>query len=83
MKIFKIASVGGLITEVIKRKGKVWVNTNDGSEECAVYCADDGHDIKAGDQLWWQAGSCYYTPKNGTEEDIEIEKIGGSGVERP
>ncbi len=77
-------SVGGKVIDVVRvNDGQVWVNTVDaGKEECAVYCNPKGNDIKPGDSLWWQSGVCYWTSKpNGIE--VQLPKIGFSGVERP
>lgn len=84
-------SVGGKVIEVVRvAPDRVWVNTNDAKPPrqpnlCAVYCDPEGHEIRVGDSLWWQSGTCYWTPKDRPfgAFDIPLRKIGYSGVARP
>lgn len=77
-------SVGGEVTEVIEvSDGKVWVNTDDNGDECAIFCDPDGETISVGDSLWWQGGIAYWTPEDKSRADVELIKIGASGVSRP
>lgn len=87
-------SVGGRVVEVVKvNESKVWVNTDENYTKqhgvkphlCAVYCDPKGFDIQPGDSLWWQGACCYWTPRANREGafDIELPKIGFSGVSRP
>lgn len=61
------------------------------SDTCCVYTDEkrvsDGVkvEIGIGDALWWQSGSCYWTPKENTSRercgidfDIQLKKIGYS-----
>lgn len=84
-------SVGGKVVEVVTvSAAKVWVNTDDAKPPrlpnlCAVYVDPDGHEIRPGDSLWWQSGTCYWTPQERPfgAFDIPLRKIGFSGVHRP
>ena len=83
-------SVGGKVVEALDCGDSVWVNTNDGSVDCAVYVerTPKALAISTGDMLWWQAGVCYWTAKTSKGEVInpaehELKKISGSGVNRP
>jgi len=82
-------SVGGKVTEVVFLEDKVWVNTFDGHEECAVYCEKNynSNEITEGDRFWWQSGNCYWTKYDGEEyvglEEVVIPKISASGVDKP
>lgn len=87
-------SVGGKVVEVIAvTPGKVWVNTDDNPHRtrgrlahlCAVYVNPEGHVIKAGDSLWWQGRTAYWTPQDRPfgAFDIPLQRIGFSGVRRP
>ena len=79
-------SVGGVVIDVVPvTPSKWWVNTMDGGSltPVAVYCDPQGETIDVGDLLWWQAGSCYWTPRDRSREDVELPKIGYSGVAHP
>jgi len=84
-------SVGGKVVDVvIVNARKWWVNTNDRKPPhkpnlCAVYVDPEGFVIAPGDSLWWQAGTCYWTPIDRPDGvfDIPLRKIGNSGVNRP
>ena len=82
-------SVGGKAIEIIPVQGKIWVNTYDGHDECAIYVKPtaEARCVEVGDSFWWQGGFAYWTPKkhvNGPGAcDIKIPRIGGSGVSRP
>lgn len=67
-----------------------------GNDFCAVYVErnETSERIKKGDSLWWQGRSVMWTPpenrvkepntlKCGVDYDIEIPRIGYSGVSRP
>lgn len=60
-----------------------------GNRTCVVVCKHAGKPIKIGDSFWWQAGSCYWTPRTngandnpghrgGVDYDIELQKVGYS-----
>jgi len=76
-------SVGGLVIEVVKiSEEKVWINTDDKGDKCAVYVNPKGNEIKPGDYLWWH-GDCYWTPKDKSQIEVELPKLSYSGVSRP
>ena len=77
-------SVGGKIKEVIKiNDKKIWVNTINKRDECAIFLDSNHLDMLPGDSLWWQSGKAYWTSNNyKTEDDIPFKKIGFSGVSR-
>lgn len=79
-------SVGGVIVDIVPvRVDKWWVNTREphSGTLCAVYCDPQGLDVQVGDGLWWQGRSCYWTPASRSATDIELPKIGYSGVRHP
>ena len=79
-------SVGGRVVAVVPiSPAKWWVNTKDTHSHCAVYVDPQGQVIAPGDSLWWQGGKCYWTPMDRPfgASDIELPKIGYSGVARP
>ena len=82
-------SVGGTVIEVVWTKDKIWVNTDDHGDECAIYVEPcfKAKCVCPGDKLWWQGSFAYWTPQSHVEGtgdyDIKIRRIGGSGVSRP
>ena len=75
---------------------RVWVNCRErqSSDECAIMVvwSNKARCICVGDQLWWQGGHAMWTPKVnrtsvssvcGTDYDIQLDRIGASGVTRP
>jgi hypothetical protein len=84
--------VGGIVIEVINAPNKIWVNVKErrSSQTCAVYVEinSNSRKIKEGDFLWWQGGEAMWTPKGadgkcGVDYDIQIPRIGYSGVPKP
>lgn len=80
-------SVGGKVVQTYLREdGKLWVNTIDAKDYCAIF-VDGEHDIQVGtDTLWWQMGTAYWSrrDKDGVVfQDEQIKKQGGSGVSHP
>lgn len=78
--------VGGKIIELrTVSSAKVWVNTQDRSDRCAIYVNPHGHKLNVGDSIWWQAGKAYWTPKpnRGGMADVPLTKLGYSGVSKP
>lgn len=85
-------SVGGTVVDIVKvAPDKWWIDTIDrsdlmhGGRTCAVYCDPQGEHIEVGDALWWQSGSCYWTPRVHPDgrSDVKLPKIGFSGVPHP
>ena len=92
--------VGGTVVGLSQIGDVVLLNVRDNtySDECAVRCeavrSDDRRRVRIipGDQVWWQCGKVYWTPKRGnapvcryydtddvTEgSDIPLKKIGYS-----
>jgi hypothetical protein len=83
-------SVGGKVVETIVLPDKVWVNTSDHGDLCAIYVerTAEARSIDIGDSLWWQGRYAYWTPRHGRFRhdppfrDRAIRRIGFSGVER-
>ena len=88
--------VGGTVTEVLKKHDRIWVNTAEDHDECAIFIERNtvSESVKLGDSLWWQGENAYWTPvenhrrpeselKCGTDFDIAIPRIGYSGVNHP
>lgn len=68
----------------------------DSYNDCAIYVVrnEDSERIKPGDSLWWQGKFAMWTPnenrdrnsnliKCGTDYDIQIPRVGYSGVAHP
>lgn len=93
--------VGGEVVGLSRKSGETLLNVRDltyRSDYCAVRCAEKRADtgepvrIAVGDQVWWQCGKVYWTPKRGTApvcryrdhdgvtagSDIPLPKIGYS-----
>lgn len=90
--------VGGTVIEVIITLSRVWINCRDThyGDECAIYVerTDKSRSVSPGDSIWWQGDSAYWGPKvfkkmpeqdkrAGIHYDIELKRIGNSGVSRP
>ena len=78
-------SVGGKVTEVIKLKEKVYIDTDDGSENCAIYVKldDNSKNVIVSDIVWWQGKKAYWTTENESEVETVLHRLGFSGVSRP
>lgn len=87
--------IGGIVTETIILPEKVWVEVVERHEACndkrCLYVEHnpDSARIKPGDSLWWQGKVALWTRygtkggKCGVDYDIQIPRIGFSGVARP
>lgn len=84
--------VGGAVREVLYLENKIWVNVldtyrPDPYNDCAIYVARNeiSEQIRPGDSLWWQGRFAMWTPKGSKPPnyDIQIPRIGYSGVNRP
>lgn len=88
--------IGGIVCEIIDmpEEGKVWINVKDRRDECAIFVKRDARSLSVaeGDSLWWQSRRGFWTPagmpetssgKSGKDYDIQLERIGCSGVSRP
>lgn len=80
-------SVGGVVVEAIRLPDRWWINTRETvtNRECAIYVEHFESDewLLAGDSLWWQGGRAYWTPQTRERQDVQIPRIGYSGVPRP
>ena len=51
----------------------------DRHDECAVYADPaEAEPIRPGDSVWWQSGQIFWTPRDGSREDVPMKKIGFS-----
>lgn len=90
--------VGGDVKEVLFRGDRVWVNAKcrTYNDECAIWVERNvtSEKIKPGDVVWWQGRYVMWTPfenryrpshelRGGVDYDIEIPRIGYSGVPHP
>lgn len=90
--------IGGKVIETIVLPDKVWVNCKERPEystTCAIYVENDARArcISEGDVVWWQGGRAMWTPRRnnransggkcGRDYDIQLKRIGFSGVNRP
>jgi len=76
-------SVGGVVKEVLQLPEKIWINTNDGSSDCAIYVERDSNSqrVKTGDIVWWQGSEAYWTTEDRqTEIETVLNRRGFSGV---
>ena len=82
-------SVGGKVIQVIELDDRIWVNTYDGHDECAVYVhkTAEARRVEPGDSFWWQGRYVYWTPKahvhGSGAYDIRIPRRSASGVSKP
>lgn len=87
--------VGGTVIETIELEDRVWINTKDHGDTCAIYvkaCAK-ARSVAEGDTVWWQGNMAMWTPVclkylgdarvGGKHYDIQLRRIGYSGVKRP
>jgi hypothetical protein len=82
--------IGGTVIEVCEIKAKpdrLWVNCVDypcgqRQQACSVLVErnPDSEQIQIGDRLWWQSGKVFWTALDESRIEVEIRKIGGSGV---
>ena len=79
-------SVGGNVTDVLVQKDRVYINTNDGSCDCAIFVEKDSNSekVKINDVVWWQGDWAYWTTAD-RESVIEqkLKRRGFSGVQKP
>lgn len=82
--------VGGKVIETIVVGDRVWVNTQDKRDTCAIYVENtaESRTISEGDSLWWHGGHAYWTAKNRHGKpvgkvDYKLKRRGYSGVKRP
>lgn len=73
-------SCGGIVTETIILKDKVWINTVEKDHPncyCAIYVeiSPAARCVSPGDTVWWQSDNAYWTPKD--RQGNTIERIDG------
>ena len=79
-------SVGGMVTEVIVESERVWIDTNDKGDRCAIFVHKDSNSeqVKVGDIVWWQGGKAFWTTADRkTVVERTLRKRGFSGVPKP
>lgn len=87
--------VGGTVIETIDcgpatgefPTGRVWINCKSihSSSTCAIYVERDdrSRSVSVGDDIWWQGGMAFWTPKGAPFSDMVLMRLGFSGVTRP
>lgn len=88
--------VGGTVIEVLVMANRVYINCQDREYggECAIFVERNGNSeqIRRGDCVWWQGRYALWTPwanegkpwlQCGVDFDIQIPRIGYSGVPHP
>jgi len=76
-------SVSGNIVQIYEGTDRLWVNTHDHGDYCAVFIEKTENKIELGDTLWWQGGKAFWTPKDKSVVEVPINRIGCSGVNHP
>lgn len=79
-------SVGGKVTGVIVQSDRVYIDTNDGSCDCAIFVDRDENSVQVrpGDVVWWQGKEVYWTTADRkTVVECTLKRRGFSGVNRP
>lgn len=79
-------SVGGKVIDIARHPDRVWINTNDGYEDCAIFVERDGlsEQVTKGDIVWWQGREAYWTKADRkTQVETVLRRIGYSGVKHP
>jgi hypothetical protein len=59
-----------------RRVYRLWCVDRHG-DEAAVYVAPT-HEIAIGDSIWWQGRTVFWTPKDRSQTDIKVERVGYS-----
>lgn len=88
--------IGGTVCEIIACGRTLWINCEDRGDRCAIYIVWSGpaSHIAIGDSVWWQMDKAYHTPvsmsgvpttllKKNLDYDIQLNKLGSSGAQRP
>ncbi len=92
-------SCGGIVVEIIVLTDKVWINTKEKEHyrsDCAIYVkrTAQAECVAVGDTVRWQGNTAFWTPKSKdlpieradgkcNVANVELERIGFSGVARP
>ena len=79
-------SVGGKVIDVIILKNKVYIDTIDHKDKCAIYVERDinSEKVSVNDIVWWQGKKAYWTTSDRkTHIEVTLNRIGYSGVDKP
>jgi hypothetical protein len=72
--------IGGKITEVYRFPDCISIVVKDRPYNVEEFLVIDlvinNHPLRRGDSLWWQSGNAYWTPKDKSQEDVAIPRIG-------
>lgn len=81
--------VGGTIVDIVKvHDHKWWVNCAEHfdrlqPDQCAIYLDPQGEPLEVGDALWWHGTYALWTPADRSRTDVQLPRIGYSGVGHP
>jgi len=80
--------VGGLVVEVVELPDCIYVDCVDckyPKTRVAIHLQKSrlAKAIDFGDRIWWQGNRAFWTPCRGERYDVELKKIGPSGVKHP
>ncbi len=69
---------GGTVIDHMVLEDKVWINTLDHGDECAIYVEKTAKSrcISEGDSVWWQGSNAYWTPKMNRISSEQSAKLG-------
>ena len=79
-------SVGGKVTEVILEEHRVYIDTDDHGDKCAIFVDRDSNSeqVKPDDIVWWQGSNAFWTTADRkTVVERVLKRRGYSGVNRP
>ena len=79
-------SVGGKVTEVIVQEDRVYIDTDDSGDKCAIFVERDknSEQVAPEDIVWWQGNDAYWTTADReTVVERTLKRRGFSGVNRP
>lgn len=78
-------SAGGRVEEIIVFGDKIYIDTFDGLEYCAIYVKRDefSKQVQLEDIVWWHAAYAIWTPADRSVRDVKLVRVGYSGVSRP
>ena len=79
-------SVGGRVSKVIQQENRIYIDTDDDGDKCAIFVERDSNSeqVKTDDVVWWQGGFAYWTTKDRkTIVERKLIRRGFSGVSEP
>jgi len=74
-------SVGGKVCDVVRDDVRIWINTDDGSCNVAIYVERDNNSeqVTKGDVVWWQGRSAFWTTEDRkTHVETVLRRLGYS-----